>query len=360
MLKKAIKYLQNQEIELRVRMLFFLEYVVLFATIVGTIVMAVFSKGIFVLIPNFIMFFFSLTGLYLSHVKKKYDAAAILIVIGGDYFALPYMFFTSGGNKSGMPIWFIFGLVFTCMMMRGKLKILMSTIGIIISSVCMLLGQYHPELVEPLENSEAEFVDSFQSFLIVSIILCSSLMMYFASYDRQRRMLEKKSKELKKTLNTDTLTGIANRHAFYEDSAGYTEGVIRENLVLVTLDINGLKTVNDRSGHAAGDNLIKATAEVLTEAFSKYGNIYRTGGDEFVAILSCSDEEADRLSEVLKAAIIMHCEKTGINVSVSMGIAIWNQNMEMNFFELEKLADANMYKNKNEYYHDSGIDRRKR
>lgn len=358
-IKKSFKYLQNQEIDLRIRMLFFLEYVVLLATIIGTIVMALLTTTVYSLIPNFILFLFCLMGLYLSHARKKYDAAAILIVVGGDYFALPYMFFTSGGNQSGMPIWFLFGLVFTCMMVRGKSRPILSFISILISCTCMVLGHYHPNLVTELAGEDAGFIDMLQSYVLVSITLTLSLMMYFISYDRQRRMLERKSNELKKTLNTDTLTGIPNRHAFYEDTAQYTESGVKENLVLVTLDINGLKKANDTEGHSAGDQLIRGAATILTESFSKYGSIYRTGGDEFMALLTCTDEEAGRLEEVLNAATIMYNEKNNSKVSIAIGVAAWNQNRELNFFGLEKMADVSMYRNKDDYYRKTGIDRRK-
>lgn len=341
-------------------MLFLLEYLALFAGIIGTAAMLAFAPSILILIPNFVLIFVCAFGIYLTHNKKKYELAAMIIVGGCAYIALPVMFFTSGGNKSGMPIWFLFGIIFICMMLKGKLRIIMSGIGILIPIACMLLGFYRPDLVLPLKNSESEFLDMLQSFSIVSIIVCICLYIYISSYDRQRVILLKQSQELKEAMYTDALTGIANRRAYYDDTKKYSEGEYDEKLVIVALDVNGLKMINDSKGHAAGDELIKNATAIMLDAYSKYGKIYRTGGDEFIAILSCNNEEAEKLVDIITSSAQNANAKNNTDISIASGVAAWSQNSDKNFFELEKLADYIMYQNKSKYYRESGIDRRKR
>lgn len=72
---------------------------------------------------------------------------------------------------------------------------------------------------------------------------------------------------------TDTLTGIPNRRALFEDHGGYVTGSF-----LTVVDVNGLKLINDTHGHGAGDDLIRHVADSLP------GNAYRLGGDEFLII----------------------------------------------------------------------------
>lgn len=222
LIKKGIKYLRNQEIDIRMRMFLFLEYAALFAGIIGTIVMLAFATAPIVMVPNFVLIFVCLIGLYFSHLKK-YEFSAAIIVCGCAYIALPFMFFTSGGNHSGMPLWFLFGVIFICLMLKGRLRVVMSCIGITISMACMLIGYYKPNLVIPLQNKEAEFFDMLQSFALVSIIICICMYIYIFSYDEQRVLLMKQSAELKKLMYTDVLTGIANRHAYYDDSRQRSE-----------------------------------------------------------------------------------------------------------------------------------------
>lgn len=357
---RGIQFMRNQDIEIRIRMLFFLEYAALFAGIIGTIAMLAFAVSPIVLVPNFILILFCVIGIYFTHNGKKYQLASALIVVGCAYIALPVMFFTAGGNKSGMPIWFLFGIVFICMMLKGNLRVIMSGIGILIFLVCMIVGYHYPQIIIPLKNEQMVFMDMVQSFALVSVIICVCLLIYIASYDRQREILEKQSVELKKAMNTDALTEISNRHAYYDATHRYMEEGYQENLVLIAMDVNGLKSVNDSKGHAAGDALIKEAADIMQDAYGKYGEVFRTGGDEFIAVLNCDDQMASKLYGTLETVIRYTNEKRESDVSIAAGIAVWNENRDKNFFELEKLADTIMYRNKSNYYRESGIDRRKR
>ena len=67
---------------------------------------------------------------------------------------------------------------------------------------------------------------------------------------------------------------------YEEDILEYSAAPLSENFVYASIDVNGLKIVNDEIGHAAGDELIKGAADCMTKAFGSYGKVYRTGGDE--------------------------------------------------------------------------------
>jgi diguanylate cyclase (GGDEF)-like protein len=87
---------------------------------------------------------------------------------------------------------------------------------------------------------------------------------------------------------SDPLTGLRNHRAFQEDLARELQRVSRsdEPLSLVLLDLDGLKAVNDRYGHQAGDERLQAVARAIRES-QRAGDIaYRVGGDEFAVILA--------------------------------------------------------------------------
>ncbi|RKM55356.1 GGDEF domain-containing protein [Butyrivibrio sp. CB08] len=96
------------------------------------------------------------------------------------------------------------------------------------------------------------------------------------------------SKAFKSMANTDSMTGVRNKHAYMETEAQVNswirEGAV-DKLALVACDINGLKYVNDTKGHAAGDQLIKSACDMICDIFV-HGSVYRIGGDEFVVLLS--------------------------------------------------------------------------
>ena len=60
-------------------------------------------------------------------------------------------------------------------------------------------------------------------------------------------------------------------------------------MILLSMDLNNLKLLNDSQGHAAGDKALATVSQEMLKSFSKYAKIYRTGGDEFMAIFRRSN-----------------------------------------------------------------------
>lgn len=359
-IKSALIYLKDQSVDIRVRMMFFLEYASLGAGLIGTACMSLLHQTLESMIPNFILLFISFLALFISHVKKNHSLSALIMIIGCANMALPWMFFAAGGNNSGMHIWFLFGVVVTCMLSDGKTRITMTSLTIAEDLACICIGNFLPETVKPLVGENAEFYDQLQSYAAVCICLTVMLAIYITTYEKQRLKLEKQSMELKNILQTDTLTGMFNRHAYYSEISSYKEdGHLPEDLVLVAMDLNGLKMINDMSGHSAGDDYIRAAAKALHQAFGQYGHIFRIGGDEFTALLRCTADETQNFESRLNECIAAPDNIWTDRMSVALGIVCCEENTNLNFEEMEKLADQRMYENKAAYYRKSGIERRK-
>ena len=103
---------------------------------------------------------------------------------------------------------------------------------------------------------------------------------------------------------TDPLTGINNRRAFEIDLDRETARARRHRrpLTLAVIDVDGLKEVNDRHGHRAGDQTLRAVADALRTTARREDGAYRIGGDEFALLLvdaEVSDEDVllDRLRD---------------------------------------------------------------
>ncbi|MCR5626935.1 MAG: GGDEF domain-containing protein [Lachnospiraceae bacterium] len=129
-----------------------------------------------------------------------------------------------------------------------------------------------------------------------------------------------------------------------------------EDFVLFSIDVNGLKTVNDTKGHAAGDELIKGAANCLALTVGNRGKAYRTGGDEFMAIVNHSDPEGLR-KDIKRKADEWHGVYNEF-LAVSVGYAAFKDNPEVSIDELEHRADQDMYAEKERYYMEKGIKRR--
>ena len=156
---------------------------------------------------------------------------------------------------------------------------------------------------------------------------------------------------------TDEMTRLYNRRCYEEDLAEYRSGVLSDDFVLFSIDVNGLKPVNDTKGHAAGDELIKGAANCIALSVGNSGKAYRTGGDEFMAVVHTSEPEEIRNLIREKAS-----EWRGVytdEITLSVGFAAINGHPGATIDDLEHFADADMYAEKEKHYREKGIDRRR-
>ena len=161
-----------------------------------------------------------------------------------------------------------------------------------------------------------------------------------------------------KNANSDSMTQLSNRRAYETDIKRYDDKRYEDLLVYVSMDLNGLKTVNDNRGHEAGDELIKGAADCMKRCFGNYGELYRIGGDEFAALIFA---DIDRLTmikldfgDTLESWTMEH----GITLAVSCGYVRPSEHPDLTIQEIAAMADDKMYEAKNEYYKNKKLTRR--
>lgn len=169
---------------------------------------------------------------------------------------------------------------------------------------------------------------------------------------------KKREEQLIRISRTDELTRAYNRRA-YDESMEKEKVMNREDLVIASIDVNGLKQVNDQLGHGAGDELILGATDCLRSAFAGYGEIYRTGGDEFMVLLHCSKEQLEKMIVKLEKKVQSWSGTKVSQLAIAKGIVMRNQYPDQTISELEKLADQLMYDDKTRYYQRMGIERRR-
>lgn len=152
-----------------------------------------------------------------------------------------------------------------------------------------------------------------------------------------------KQAELHYRAETDSLTGLSNRHA-WKDALNAEELALEslgENAMVLMVDLDGLKLTNDTLGHDAGDQYLRKAAAVLREQFREADVLARIGGDEF-AILArgVSSEEAARIKERL--ALAFDC--ANVHASVGFAMRLSHRNLK----EALRAADRKMYEEKNQ------------
>ena len=138
----------------------------------------------------------------------------------------------------------------------------------------------------------------------------------------------------------DPLTGLLNRQAYYSDISTDPEDIS----ALVSIDMNGLKTINDNEGHLAGDKAISTIAGCFLRATKRRQLVYRVGGDEFVIVCRKISEE-----EVINLAKRIHELVDATQYSVSVGYS-YSHDGKKPIDELLSESDAKMYTEKQLYY----------
>jgi len=140
---------------------------------------------------------------------------------------------------------------------------------------------------------------------------------------------------LTQTYKRDTLTSFFNRRCFYLQ----LNHLLKEKIIILSMDLNNLKKINDNLGHAEGDKAIITVAQEMRKNFLKNTRIYRTGGDEFMAIFRKKDiafveNLVKKFQESLKST----------KFRVACGIAQYNPGEDIN--KTITLCDERMYTNK--------------
>jgi two-component system cell cycle response regulator len=172
---------------------------------------------------------------------------------------------------------------------------------------------------------------------------------FMIRFDKMMRH-HKKEKELVALSLTDELTGLYNRRRFFVLMEQYAKVANRTNkrLLLLYIDIDDLKGINDQYGHKEGDQTLIDFATILKKTFRKSDIIARIGGDEFVVLLESADEDEEilisRLHENIKDYNVMESHRYGL--SISLGTAQFDPKRPISINELLSEADASMYAQK--------------
>lgn len=147
----------------------------------------------------------------------------------------------------------------------------------------------------------------------------------------------------------DSLTNLLNRQSYYRDAEKYMNSIT----AYIAMDMNGLKEINDRDGHLAGDLALKTLANCFWEVSHHNHRVYRIGGDEY-AIL-CIDSPEDDVKELIQR-IQESLKKTAY--SCSIGYAMKQEDSTLD--TLYQTADEMLYQEKKKYYETTGKTRHRR
>lgn len=158
------------------------------------------------------------------------------------------------------------------------------------------------------------------------------------SYDRERALARR-----------DYLTGAFARAAFDERAVTLSSSILpgRDALAIVLIDVDSFKSINDRHGHAAGDDTLRTLVRSAATALGKDDCLGRLGGDEFAAILCAATVvEARHRIETFHRVVSDGLARSDVPVTASMGARILRPGVLADVAAAMRDADRAMYEAK--------------
>lgn len=186
------------------------------------------------------------------------------------------------------------------------------------------------------------------STLVTSTIMVNELAQAHDLLRKDLDRIQEDNQQLSILAEQDELTGLLNRRGFFAQAEGLQ--INRSgSLLLITADMDGLKSINDRFGHAAGDLALRDLARLLKNAFRADDSVARLGGDEF-AVLSrhCSPEIVECVRARIEASIAEYNAGSSHDweLGVSLGFTEIPGNDKQSLEERLVLADRLLYEEK--------------
>ena len=182
-------------------------------------------------------------------------------------------------------------------------------------------------------------------------LYCVSQVENITARRRAEESVARYAADLRNLALTDDLTGLHNRRGFRTVAQQICAAQARNHqpLMLVTIDVDYLKAINDTWGHEAGDRAIVVVATALTGAFRTSDVIARVGGDEFLCLLpNAGDDDVTQIRLRIASRIARQLEDLPqeFPLTVTVGVAVAQPRMDVDLDSLMREADRALYASK--------------
>lgn len=194
-IKKLIQSIGDRNLDMRERLFRLLALIGLCGLAAGMLNLIIIKndiRGIPVLAVSFV--FFCAVFYYSIHFQKI-QAGAVIIAVTVIFVVMPFHFLAAGGVYGGGPIWVLFGLVYVCLMIEGKVKYLLLLGGVVVNSTCYYVAYaYSSRLFH--HTMKTAYIDSGVSLLIVALLICAMMLFQNAIYRWENAIAKEKKQQI--------------------------------------------------------------------------------------------------------------------------------------------------------------------
>lgn len=245
-----------------------------------------------------------------------------------NFIIFPALFFTIGGIESGMPLYFIVGVVFTILLIdKFWVSTFMVFIELAFFTGVIFLDKAHPEIADFFcVMGDTVYLDTALDLIVVSLCIGTLVKILANCFEKQQAKTDKLLAQMEELAVKDPLTGAYNRRFLikYLESGIINAKETGKSIAVVMFDIDKFKRINDDYGHLIGDEVIKALATTLMKSCRDYDIVSRYGGEEFVLVMPGATEEiAIVRAEAIRMAFseLKIAEAIDRPVTISGGVA---------------------------------------
>ena len=262
---QAIRDCNRSRQERMFRLLVVLGLIGMAAGIVSGVAAGENANNIIVLLLIF-AFLFGIVCFTIS--RHKIQLGAVLISILIIYFILPFNFLTSGGIYGGAPIWFIFGVVFVCLVVEKKIKYVLIVSSFFICAVCYYIAYFYPRLI--IQHSlEMAYIDSFATMNIVTLMTCGMILFQNSIYRSENETTQKQKKEI------EELNKMQNRFfsSMSHEIRTPINTIIGLNEMILREDVSDEVAANAKNIQGASKMLLALINDILDMSKIESGNM---------------------------------------------------------------------------------------
>ncbi|MCH5256505.1 MAG: DegV family EDD domain-containing protein [Lachnospiraceae bacterium] len=184
------------------------------------------------IIPLVISFFVFAIIIYISIIYHKVQLGAVIIGALIIYLVLPFNFLTSGGIYGGAPIYLLFGLVYVCLVIEGKMRYIFLASSFIISLACYYIVYNNPALMAG-HTVEMAYINSIMSLTIVGIMTCGMILFQNAIFRSENEISKQQKHEIEELNRSQNRFFSSMSHEIrtpINTIIGLNEMILRENV----------------------------------------------------------------------------------------------------------------------------------